>query len=143
MATIDELEARVAALEAAAAADEYTIQQSGETIDSILAGIKDAAIYHGTTTVTSYGSSATATAEVELDFTPTANTKIIGSVRRNSQSGITPYNNTGGILSFVFYSSKITAVLTYGPNINETLYNLPSGTYYIDWICIDTGEGVS
>ena len=142
MATIDELEARVAALEAAAAADEYTIQQSGETIDSILAGIKDAAIYHGTAVISSDGSSATATAEVELDFMPTANTKIIGSVRRNSQSGITPYN-TGGILSFVFYSSRITAVLTYGPNITSTLYNLPSGTYYIDWICIDTGEGVS
>lgn len=142
MATIDELEARVAALEAAAAADEYTIQQSGETIDSILAGIKDAAIYHGTTVIRSDGSSAIATAEVELDFTPTANTKIIGSVRRNSQGGITPYN-TGGILSFILFNSKITAVLTYGPNINETRYNLPSGTYYIDWICIDTGEGVS
>ncbi|MBR1382518.1 MAG: hypothetical protein IJ555_01705 [Ruminococcus sp.] len=139
MATIEELEARVAALEAAS---DYTVQQSGETIDAILAGIKDAAIYHGTTEIISDGDSATASATVDLGFAPNANTQIIGSVRRASNN-IPTVDNLGGILTFYYYSSRMYAMLTYGPNKGSTQYKLPSGTYYVDWICIDTGEEAS
>ncbi|MBR1382283.1 MAG: hypothetical protein IJ555_00485 [Ruminococcus sp.] len=136
MATIEELEARVAALEAAS---DYTVQQSGETIDAILAGIKDAAIYHGTTEIVIDTGDNNGSATLDLGFTPNANTKIIGSVRRNTS----PPGPFGVVLIFYYYMNHITAYITHGYNHGTDYVSIPSGTYYVDWICIDTGEGAS
>lgn len=138
------LEERVAALETQmtqiAGAGDYELAQPGETIDAILAGIRAAATYHGSETVTVGSGEAMAGATLSLGFSPTANTKIVGSVRRSGA----PTPLTGVLLTFHYISvgsRSIYANLSHGGNDVQTTHNLPAGTYYIDWVCIDTGEG--
>lgn len=144
MATLEE---RVEALEALTAqmagSGDYTLGLAGETIDAILAGISDAAVYHGTTEIVVRAAASTAGANIDLGFAPTENTKIIGSVRRKDSYAY----YTGVELTFHYIigpQNHIYANLTFGGNYSNMgqspVPGVIAGTYYIDWICIDRGE---
>ncbi|MBR1561579.1 MAG: hypothetical protein IJ645_00070 [Ruminococcus sp.] len=133
---VEQLEAQVAQL---TGEGDYTLLKSGETIDAILDGIETAAIYHGSDTVVSDGSSSSATAALSLGFTATENTKVAATVRK--AGGPSPVSNA--VLQLYYTAGRIYANLTPGYNHPSSggmeTVPLPSGTYYIDWICIDKG----
>ena len=132
---VEQLEAQVAQL---TGEGDYTLLKSGETIDTILDGIETAAIYHGSDTVVSDGSSS-ATAVLSLGFTATENTKVAATVRK--AGGLSPVSNA--VLQLYYTAGRIYANLTPGYNHPSSggfdTVPLPSGTYYIDWIVIDKG----
>lgn len=137
------LEERVAALETAVAAiqdvDEYELGKAGETIDAILNGIEHAAIHHGRDTITVSSSPIASIAEsvsLSLGFSAKSTTKVVASVRKDDAP--TPYNNV--ILTLHRYNNAVIASITAGYNeAGGTTRALPTGTYYIDWICFDEG----
>lgn len=132
---VEQLEAQVAQL---TGEGDYTLLKSGETIDTILDGIETAAIYHGSDTVISDGSSS-AMAVLSLGFTATENTKVAATVRK--AGGPSPVSNA--VLQLYYTAGRIYANLTPGYNHPSSggfdTVPLPSGTYYIDWIVIDKG----
>jgi hypothetical protein len=137
------LEERVAALETAVAAiqdvDEYELGKAGETIDAILNGIEHAAIHHGrdTITVTVSSGSIAESVSLSLGFSAKSTTKVVASVRKDDAP--TPYNNV--ILTLHRFNNAVIASITAGYNESGgTTRALPTGTYYIDWICFDEGE---
>lgn len=134
------LEERVAALEEQMAAiqgeGDYTLNRSGETIDAIMDGIEDAAIYHGTQVVevTTNPNYVDGYFTLPAGFTPTIDTKIVASLRIERNPG--PF---GLCLNVNYHSGRLRYMIFWGGITGVDMGSIPNGTYYVDWICIDKG----
>ena len=99
-----------------------------------------AELIYGSTEITADGSTAIASKLIDLPFTPTVNTKIIGSVR--VENSPTPHLNQ--VLTFCCFSTdesyQMYASLCNGANTSgaDTI-NVTAGTYIVDWLVLDKG----
>lgn len=92
-------------------------------------------IYGRETVVLSEASSGSYTTKaLNLPFTPNNNTKIIATLsKRGAPNPFFCYT-----LTLARMSSQIYAVISRDSGSGETV---SSGTYYIDWLVLDKGEG--
>ena len=128
---VEQLEAQVAQL---TGEGDYTLLKSGETIDAILDGIETGAIYHGTQTVEVKEATVMVFGDMTLGFTPTAKTAVVASLRRATGPGPVGYQ-----LNLLYTAGRLYYTIVWGGNTGVEMQSVPSGTYYIDWICIDKG----
>lgn len=128
---VEQLEAQVAQL---TGEGDYTLGKAGETIDAILDGIETGAIYHGTHTVTVEEATIMVSGTLSLGFTPTADTAIVASLRRAGAPSPVGYQ-----LNLLYITGRLYYTIVWGGNTGADTQSVPSGTYYIDWICIDKG----
>lgn len=110
----------------------YTSNYTGKQIDEAVGTVLD--LISGTETITTKSSQAYITKAISLPFTPTANTRIVGSLRRPGTP--TPYQKY--VLSFTFTSTSLFAVIC-DPGYTGPSGSVSAGTYYIDWLVLDKG----
>lgn len=110
----------------------YNLNYSGEQVDEAVGTVLD--LISGTETIITTSSQAYISKAISLPFTPTANTRIVGSLRRSGAP--TPYQKY--VLSFTFTSTSLFAVIC-DPGYTGPTGSVAAGTYYVDWVVLDKG----
>lgn len=108
-----------------------TLAAAAQTTETIAA--------RGTATITADGSSTSPSAALDLPSTPTADTKIVATLRAADTPN--PYLNI--ILTLSYNDGHIYAVLSDAANNGSTTVAVKAGTYYVDWIMLDKIEDYS
>lgn len=93
----------------------------------------------GRETLTASAASTMLNTTLNLPFTPTENTQVIATLRR--QGTPTPYLNYCLTLSYdTIGAPKIYAIICAGQNGSGMPEStIAAGTYYIDWLVLDKG----
>lgn len=100
---------------------------------SVVSGFK-----HGTATLNNSGVNIVGlSTTLSLGFTPTASTRIIGSVRRPvAIANLDEKQPQNFSVNFFYNSGAITAYIFAHSKNNGTAQVLPNGTYYVDWLVL-------
>ena len=73
---------------------------------------------------------------IDLPFTPNSRTRLIGSYRESVRRAA---STDCGCLKF-YYSNNVMHALVLNPESEMLGFDsFPEGTYYIDWLVVDTG----
>lgn len=96
----------------------------------------DDLLVSGTAVIKLTGSATAASQELPLPFTPTANTRIVATLRYAGAPSPSRYY----VLSLCYISSKIYVVICNPQYTAGSSSSISAGTYYVDWVVLNKGE---